>query len=282
MSEYTQNSEARVSSLNAADVFGMVFQGGVPKSYTGANLLDLIGRSPSYEANTTISTVGAGTLTGAAIAGRLITRSGSTAAYTDTTDTAANIVAALTNPVAAESFEITIRNTVAFPQTIAAGSGVTLTGEVVVPPNSEARFLVTLTSLAAVAIFGAGAYPLATTPDVQYTTAALQSTVIPAANMAGAKVTVFENTGTTPANLQSDTAANIVAAIPNAQIGNAYLLKVRNSSGSANTATITTNTGITLHGTMTIAQNVTRDFVVVLTSLSAVDIYSVGISAAGA
>lgn len=121
-----------------------------------------------------------------------------------------------------------------------------------------------------------------TLPDAQYSTAALQAAAITAANMAGAKVVCFENTGTTPGSLPTDTAAAIVAAMPNAQVGQAYLLKIRNSSGSANTATITAGSGVTLHGTMTIAQNVTRDFVVVLTSLSAVDIYSMGISAAGA
>lgn len=118
--------------------------------------------------------------------------------------------------------------------------------------------------------------------DAQYSTAALQSAVIPAANLAGAKVVAFENTGTTPANLQFDTAANIVAAIPNARVGAAYLLKIRNSSGSANTATITTNTGITLTGTMTIPQNTTREFLVTLTSLTAVAVNSLGTSAAGA
>lgn len=119
-------------------------------------------------------------------------------------------------------------------------------------------------------------------PGAQYGTGALQSAVIPAASMAGAKDVAYENTGTTPANLQVDTAANIVAAIPNPKVGFTYSLAIRNSSGSANTATITTNTGITLHGTMTIAQNTTRFFKVVLTSLTAIDIYSMGIGAAGA
>lgn len=119
-------------------------------------------------------------------------------------------------------------------------------------------------------------------PGAQYSTAALQSAVIPAANMAGAKDVAFENTGTTPANLQLDTAANIVAAIPSPKVGFTYTLAIRNSSGSANTATITTNTGLTLHGTMTIAQNTTRYFKVVLTSLTAIDIFSMGVSAAAA
>lgn len=116
----------------------------------------------------------------------------------------------------------------------------------------------------------------------KYTTAALQSAAIPAANCAGAKVVMFENTGTTPATLTTDTAVAIVAAMANAQVGDAYTLLIRNSSGSANTATIAGGTGVTTHGTMTIAQNVTRTFAVVLTSLTAIDLYSMGVSAAGA
>lgn len=119
-------------------------------------------------------------------------------------------------------------------------------------------------------------------PDAQYSTGALQSAAIPAANMAGAKTVDYENTGTTPGSLPTDTAVAIVAAIPGAQVGQAYRLKIRNSSSGANTATITAGLGVTLHGTMTIAQNVTREFVVVLTSLTAVDIYSMGVSAAAA
>lgn len=118
--------------------------------------------------------------------------------------------------------------------------------------------------------------------DAKFTTAALESATIAAASVAGAKIVAHINTGTTPGNLQFPTAAALVAAIPGAKAGQSYLLKIRNGSGSANTATITTNTGITLTGTMTIAQNVTRDLLVTLTSLTAVDVRSVGISAAGA
>lgn len=119
-------------------------------------------------------------------------------------------------------------------------------------------------------------------PDAKYSTAALQSAAMTAAQVSGAKSVVFDNTGTTPGNLQMPTAAAIVANIAGAVVGQAYMLKIRNSAGAANTATITTNTGITLTGTMTIAQNVTREFVVTLVSLTAVTVQSVGLSAAGA
>lgn len=248
-----------------------------------ANTTELYAGNTSVPmANTAITTVGAGVLTGSGIAGGLITRTGSVAAYSDATDTAAAIVAARTGAVAGESWLLYIKNGVNFAETITAGTGITLTGAVVIPPMSAGIYLVTLTSLTAVGIRHLVTTPIAGLPPAQYSTAALQSTVIPAANMAGADFVAFENTGTTPANLQSDTAANIVAAMPGATLGTSYVLEIRNSSGSANTATITTNTGISLHGTMTIAQNTTRKFMVVLTSLTAVDIYSMGVTAAAA
>lgn len=119
-------------------------------------------------------------------------------------------------------------------------------------------------------------------PPSQYKTAALQSAAIVAANMAGAATCFFDNTGTTPGSLPTDTAAAIIAAVPGWQIGQSYVLQIRNSSGSANTATITAGSGVTLTGTMTIAQNVTRTFNVTYTAAGAVTLQSMGVSAAGA
>ena len=142
-------------------------------------------------------------------------------------------------------------------QALASGNGVTLAG-----------------------IGGGTANP--SLPPAQYVTAALQSATMTAAQVAGSAICCFDNTGTTPANLATPTAAAIIAAVPNWQVGQSYILKIRNSSGSANTATITAGTGVTLTGTMTIAQTVTREFVVTYTGAAAVTIQSMGISAAGA
>lgn len=79
-----------------------------------------------------ISTVGAGSLTGSAIAAGLITRTGPTAGYTDTTDTAQNILTALAGNTPASdivpgtTFRLMFFNTVAFLATLAVGRGVTL------------------------------------------------------------------------------------------------------------------------------------------------------------
>lgn len=247
-----------------------------------ADRLNTAGGSGKARTNTAIATVGNGSLTANALVGGLITRSGSVAAFTDTTVAASAIVTALGNPTIGASWTVLINNTTAFPETIAAGSGVTLSGTLVVPPISVGEFLVTYTAAGAVSMVGLGSQMLTNLPVAQYATAALQTATMTGAQVAGADIVVFDNTGTTPGNLQMPTAAQLVAAIPNAQPGFSYMLQVRNSSGAANTATITTNTGITLTGTMTIAQTVTRSFVVTLNSLIAVTVQSIGVSAAGA
>jgi hypothetical protein len=77
-----------------------------------------------------LTTVGAGTWTGAAIATGIIRRTGPVGGYTDTTDTAVNILTALAGNadfaevVAGMTFDLTFINTVAQAMTFAAGAGV--------------------------------------------------------------------------------------------------------------------------------------------------------------
>lgn len=90
---------------------------------------DIIGAAEGV--GTALATVGAGTLSAALLVTNFITRTGPTAGYTDTTDTAANIIAALTSTngvQAGDSFRFKYINTVAFAMTLAAGAGVTLVG----------------------------------------------------------------------------------------------------------------------------------------------------------
>lgn len=99
------------------------------------------------------------------------------------------------------------------------------------------------------------------------------------AQVAGAPVLcVLDLTGTLAgaANLQMPTAAALVGAISGAFIGQTYLLRVLNNSSANFVWTVTTNTGITLNGTMTLNQSTFRDFLVTLTSLTAVSLQNVG------
>src|SRR3989339_303357 len=76
----------------------------------------------------TNATVGASVLSAASMVSGNIFRSGSTGAYSDTTDTAVAILAALGNPPQGTSVHLTIVNGVAFVETVVAGVGVTLAG----------------------------------------------------------------------------------------------------------------------------------------------------------
>ena len=116
-------------------------------------------------------------------------------------------------------------------------------------------------------------------PVVRTTTAALQSATMTAAQLTGAEHVLFINTGTTPANLTLPLATEVASA----QNSRDYILEIRNNSSGANTATIVTNTGWTLSGTMTIAQNTTRRFAVTFGgSGAAATLTSMGLSQAGA
>lgn len=110
-----------------------------------------------------INTVGAGTLTAAAMAGGLIVRGGSQSAtpFTDTTDTAANIIAASLALIGKTggSFLFEYSNTTNAVATIAgsvSGGTVTMAGVTTVPPNTIAQFLVRSTGATEVTITGTG------------------------------------------------------------------------------------------------------------------------------
>ena len=96
----------------------------------------------------------------------------------------------------------------------------------------------------------------------------------------------------TPTGAAADTfptAAAIVAYINDnvrggAQVGDSIDVTVRNLSGGANTITISANTGLTLSGTMTIAQNFMKTFKLVVTTPTigseAVTVYTMNASQA--
>jgi hypothetical protein len=89
----------------------------------------------------------------------------------------------------------------------------------------------------------------------------------------GAEFTVLNLTGTLGAGaaLTLPTAAVMQATMTPQQavVGSSVILRVINSSGGAFAWTVTTASGWTLNGTMTIAQNTWRDFIVNITGVGA-------------
>lgn len=76
------------------------------------------------------------------------------------------------------------------------------------------------------------------------------------------------------------TAALIVAGASGAIVGRSFEFTIRNTADAAETITVTAGAGVTLSGTMTIAQNNSKRFLAVLTNVGsgteAVTIYSLG------
>ena len=187
--------------------------------------------STGPEANTEVPAIGAATLTGGAIVSGVITRSGGTAPYSDTTDTAANIVAALSDAIVGQSWHLLIKNTAGFTETLLAGSGVTLAGQTIIPPNSAGLFLVTYIGTGAITVRGLAMVPLSTSmPEVATALTTVGAGTITAAGMVGGVLTRGGAQSGTSFTDTTDTAANIIAAQPNASIGQSWEWTYRNNT----------------------------------------------------
>lgn len=108
--------------------------------------------------------------------------------------------------------------------------------------------------------------------------AATTSTTLTGANITGGVATVdLALTGTLAgaANATMPTVAQMTAAMHAPVVGTSYRLRIINQSGGAFTWTVVTNTGWTLTGTMTIAQNTWREFVITLNTTSTATLQNV-------
>lgn len=95
---------------------------------------------------------------------------------------------------------------------------------------------------------------------------------VDASKVAGAPVLCVLNlTGTlvAGANITLPTVSDLIVAINQPFVNQTYLLRILNNSSGAFSWTVLTNTGWNLNGTMTVAQNSFRDFIVQLTNLTA-------------
>jgi len=259
------------ANVLSANMIVPVMAGPQSSGTTLANLAQYLGVQGRAEpANTAITTVGAGTLTAAALLGGVITRSGSVAAYTDTTATAAQIATALgSDQPYPTSWFVYIKNTVAFAETLAGGTGVVLSGQTIIPPNSAGMFLLTMTSATAATMVGVSVVPLTSTNLLASTTlSTVGAGTITAAGIAGG---VTQRTGTQSAASftdTTDTADNIIAALPNANIGQSFIYTYRNNTDG--TITITGGTGVTVSGLTIVSKNTWVEYLVTYTAASTI------------
>lgn len=202
--------------------------------------------------DTAITTNVGGTLTAAGLVGGQITRSGPTAAFSDATDTAAHIQAALQGStfLAGQSFIARIKNTTIYPQTLTAGSGVTLPATVLVPPLSVGFYIVTLggTQAAPTATFAHTATVPLHTLQLLASTAVTSTGAgsVTAAGIAGG-VTARSNQSAAQTDT-TDTADNIIAAVPNMAVGQSVLWTYANNGNFAQT--LAGGTGVNAAGTI--------------------------------
>lgn len=164
-------------------------------------------------------TVGAGVIPAVAVANGGTARGGvQVAAFTDTTDTAAAIIAAKSNDAIGTSWLYRYNNNTIWPATLAGGTGVTVSGATVLPPNSWVEYLVTYSA--------AGTITMQATGQGYY-----------------AHVGSYINNGATPVTVADAnvTASSIIS----------FTLKTAGgtvSPGAPNVKTITPGTGFTVSG----------------------------------
>lgn len=269
MSKITPNPASTLAGLRLVD-------GNDISSLVAANNNQAV--AASAEAITAITTVGAGTLTAAGIAGGVIKRTGSTAAFTDTTATAALIIGAQNQPTIGQSWEFTYYNNTVATATITGGTGVTVSGQTLVPANSWVTYLVTVTSATAVTMVAIGAGALSPRQPVSLTTLGSGVTTgsLPALAIVGPAIrTILKSAATTPGAQLVRTAAQMLAD-SGCNVGDT--LEFRIVQTGAGTLTLTADGGatVTLTGTMTVAQNTWRDFVITWPTATTATITEVG------
>lgn len=219
----------------------------------------------AFDATGTIETVVSNTtgttILAAALVGGQINRSGPTGAYTDTTDTAAHIVAALPSFLVGAQFYVVFKNATTFSQTLAAGAGVTLPGTVLVPALTASNYFVTIggTSASPTATFThVGTMPIHTSASISDPQTVALSTVgagtITAAGIY-AGVTLRGGTQTAVFTDTTDTAANIITLLGagSAVLGqSAFYTYVNNTVFPA---TIAGGASVTVSGVSTVPAN---------------------------
>ena len=231
-------------------------------------------------ANAALTTVGAGTILAAAIGGGFVTRTGSTTAFTDTTDTAALINTLM---VLAQNNGVLFRyiNQTNATATIAGGTNVTMSGTQLVGPNSEGTFLLTRTDANTATptfnMVGLQNNPIFVQPEIVATALiTVGAGAITAAGLVGGQVT-RSGTQTAAFNDTLPLASATITALPGTTaIGQSWLYEHVNNTIWP--ATVLTNTGWTVSGTVIVPAGATGTFLVSVTSATTLTCQGLGVA----
>ena len=174
-----------------------------------------------------------------------------------------------------DSVQWEVRNTGAFAVTISTGSGVTLLGDTVLPAGATRVLTAIRTSSTAATVIAAN--PLAAPGQVPVqasTIATAAAATYTAAQYLGGYIARDPN-GAGRADLVPN-ATNINTANPALVIGSFFDTTIKNTAAGAFTITLTANTGVTLIGTITVAQNETAVVRTVKTAAATFDVVKLG------
>lgn len=259
---------------------------GVPAASTFQTTTGAIAALASTESApfivTTISTVGNGTLTAAGLVGGEIVRQGPVADFSDATDTAVAIVAALPGAVVGSSFSILIKNATQYTQTITAGAGVTLPSTVITPAFSVNNYVASITSATAITFVHIDTTPISIGTNTTAPRAAALSTVgagtILAAAFVGGLIARSGSQSGAPFTDTTDTAAAIISACANLvnKIGTSMLVEYSNNTNAV--ATLTGGTGVTVSGVSVIPANTIAQFLLTYTAAATMTMVGTGVT----
>lgn len=207
------------------------------------------GQILTQPAVTSLSTVGAGTIAAASFTTGITVRSGSQSGtpFTDTTDTAANIIAACANLVnkIGASFIYYYGNSTNAVATLTGGIGVTVSGVTAIPANTIGAYLITYTAAATLTMVGLGVTQSVSTAVTIAGSSSGQTILQPAAAASGT-LTLPAATDT----LVSRTTGNAFNTndITQTTVGKGFVQKV-GTNGRAGTVSINGTNVVTVSNT---------------------------------
>ena len=225
---------------------------------------------------TALTTVGAGTITAAAMLSGGVNRTGPTSAFTDTTDTAAAIQGDWTGGAVSNSFDLTYITKTAFNATLAGGSCVTLVGSVIVPANSTAVYRVIWTGTSTLSMTELSVVSNTSLPNALVTALNATTGSLPVGAITGAKEVYLVSSNATPGAQLVRTAAQMLADTPNGAVGMSWKVRIINTGAGNFTLTQDAGNTVTITGDVVILQDSWIDYVVTLTGAATATMQSVG------
>lgn len=229
---------------------------------------------------TPITTVGNGTLTAAGLVGGEIVRTGPVANFSDATDSAVNIIAALPGTVVGSSFSILIKNATAFTQTITAGVGVTLPSTVITPAFSVNNYIGTVASATTITLVHIDTTTISvgsntTAPSIT-TISTVGSGTLTAAAFVGSFIARAGSQSGTPFTDTTDTAAAIIAACANLvnKIGTSMVVIYSNTTNAL--ATVTGGSGVTVSGITAVPAGMAVEYLLTYTAAATLTMVGIG------